>query len=107
MGQPVNNKNIDLANIGDEVTYHAGGGTSTEKDIYLDIDHAVGKVHIANDKDFIIVSINGISFTDPKNVTAGKGFGFTASNNSGSHFSIDTIKIRAGDTSSHFEVMMW
>lgn len=99
----VNNANIDLDDAGDEVTFYKGDGTSTETAIYMDIDQGVSKVHIANDKDFEVVAINGNNFTNPRSVTASTGFGFTSTNEVG----IQSIKIRASEAGSHFEVMMW
>lgn len=107
MTQQVNNANIDLASVGDEVTFYSGPGTSTETNIYLNLDHTPSKIHVANDKVCVIVAINGINFTNPRTVSAGTGFGFTATSNAGSFVPISSIKIRAAATTSHFEVMMW
>lgn len=101
----VNNANTDTTNIGDEVTFHATSGTSTATNIYLDIEGgAANKVHIANDKDFVVLSMNNQTFTNPRTVTAGVGFGFTSTNFSSI---IRSIKIRASEATSHFEVIMW
>ena len=99
----VNNVNIDITDVNTEVTFHSGSGTSTETDKYLNIGYLCKKVHIANDKAFVIVAVNGTDFTNPKSVSAGVGFSLKTH----AFETISSIKIRTTTTSSHFEVMMW
>ena len=103
MSQFINNVNIDVAEISKEITFNWGSGVSTETDIYLNLDHVPDKMHISNDKAFVVAAINGTDLTNPRTVSAGTGFGFVTSN----FQSVISVKIRTSDTNSHFEVMMW
>ena len=99
-----NNVNIDVTSIGTEITFHKEDGTSTETNIYLDIDNPIlTRLHIANDKAFVIIDINGEEFTNPRTVSATKGFGLKSSYD----HSIESVKIRTTEATTHLEVMMW
>ena len=104
MANLINNVNFDLADIGDEVTVYSVDGTNTETAKYLNLEGLPNKVHVANNKACVITAINGQTFTNPRTVSAAVGFGFT---NTKMGWSIRSITIRAADTDSHFEVMMW
>ncbi len=99
-----NNVNIDISGIGKEVTFHKGAGTSTETNVYLDIDNPIiSRLNIANDKAFVIVEMNNEVFTNPRTVSAAKGFQLKSSFD----HSVDSVKIRTTEATTHLEVMMW
>jgi len=99
-----NNANMDVANINTEVTFHKEAGTSTETDIYLDIDNPIiSRLHISNDKAIVVTSINGETFTDPITVSGAVGLGLHCSYDN----HMESVTIRTTEATTHIECLMW
>ena len=105
MSRKSNNVNVDVANFGTEVTFHAGSGVNTATQKYLSLHLWIArKVVITSDKLCSLLAIDGDDFDDAREIGAATANTIDMNGIGGS--TIESVKVRIDTATTHVEVLM-